>query len=237
MLFSTWQFIIAFLPATLGIFLLIPARHADTRRIWLVAASLFFYGWWKPAFVPLLVFSMGFNHAAASLIDRHRGRSAAQRVLVAAIAVDLLLLGYYKYTNFILGSLGWAFRFELRPFDIVLPLAISFFTFTQIGYLVDVFRSPEARCRPLDYVFFVVFFPHLIAGPIVRHWEIIPQIRNRRFQVTSTDLAVGLAFFLCGLYKKVLLADPVGAHANAVYAAAEAGAVLPWFDAWLGTLA
>jgi D-alanyl-lipoteichoic acid acyltransferase DltB (MBOAT superfamily) len=146
-------------------------------------------------------------------------------------------LGYYKYTNFILQCLGRAAHHDIRHFDIILPLAISFFTFTQIGYLVDVYRNQSLHYRFLDYALFVVFFPHLIAGPIVRHWEIIPQFAERILKVNLADISVGLALFLIGLYKKILLADPLSGYVAVIYGAAADGTILTWFDAWLGTLA
>jgi D-alanyl-lipoteichoic acid acyltransferase DltB (MBOAT superfamily) len=184
-----------------------------------------------------LLFSIGFNYTVAGLIHRWRGQPRARTAVVTGVIVNLLLLGYYKYTNFIVSSLGWACGRPFPEFDIILPLAISFFTFTQIGYIVDVWRDSKLHYRFLDYALFVLFFPHLIAGPIVRHWEVIPQFARRDLRANRTDLGVGIAFFLIGLYKKVLLADPISESADAIYGAAAAGAVVPWFDAWLGTLA
>ena len=237
MLFNSWEFILGFLPITLAVFFLIPASRLAYRKVWLILSSLFFYGWWRVEYVPILLFSMFFNYSAALLIHRWRGQRLARVCVVTGVTVNLLLLGYFKYTNFLLGIVGLATRHPPPVFDIALPLAISFFTFTQIGYIVDVSRDPELHYGFLDYVVFVVFFPHLIAGPIVRHWEIIPQFAKRTLRAGSTDLAVGSAFFLMGLYKKVLLADAAAVYANAIYGAAAAGRTLPWFDAWLGTVA
>lgn len=237
MLFSTWQFILGFLPITLAVFFLIPARWRTARKVWLSLASLFFYGYWKVEYVPLLLLSIGFNFTIAELLTRWRGKPAAHRTLIVGVAVNLLLLGYYKYTNFIVSTFGLVVRHEFTRFDIILPLAISFFTFTQIGYLVDVSRDPKLHYRFLDYALFVVFFPHLIAGPIVRHWEVIPQYAERDLRANRTDLGVGLALFLMGLFKKVLLADNAAVYANLVYGSAERGAQLDWFGAWFGTLA
>lgn len=237
MLFSSWTFILVFMPVALAGFFLLPSPWRDARKVWLCLASLFFYGYWKIEYVPLLLFSIGFNYAIAGLIHRWRGRPASRAAMVTGLLVNLLMLGYYKYTNFLVSSLGIMAEQPFPEFDIILPLAISFFTFTQIGYIVDVWRDPKLHYRFLDYSLFVLFFPHLIAGPIVRHWEVIPQFAPRDLRVSRTDLGVGLAFFLLGLYKKLLLADPMAHYADTIYGAAAAGAVLPWFDAWLGTLA
>jgi D-alanyl-lipoteichoic acid acyltransferase DltB (MBOAT superfamily) len=237
MLFSSWQFIFAFLPVTLAVFFLIPPQPSWPRKIWLLAASLFFYGYWKVEYIPLLLFSICFNYAIAEIISRHRHHPAARVAIVAGVALNLLLLGYYKYTNFILQALGRVTEHHYGHFDIILPLAISFFTFTQIGYIVDVYRNQSLHYRFLDYALFVVFFPHLIAGPIVRHWEIIPQFAERVLKANLSDLSVGFALFLVGLYKKILLADPLSPYIASVYDAAAHGANVTWFDSWLGTLA
>jgi len=237
MLFSSWQFIFLFLPVALVVFFLIPARPTWPRKIWLLTVSLFFYGYWKIEYIPLLLFSIACNYTIADLITRHRHRRAAKTVFIIGISLNLLLLGYYKYTNFFVQFLGRVGHHDFGRFDIILPLAISFFTFTQIGYLVDVYRNQSLHYRFLDYTLFVVFFPHLIAGPIVRHWEVIPQFAERTLKVNQTDAGVGLTLFLLGLYKKVLLADPLSSYVAAVYGAAAKGLTLTWYDAWLGTLA
>src|SRR4051794_32715265 len=138
MLFSSWQFIFLFLPVVLLGFFLIPANPGWPRKIWLLLASLFFYGYWKIEYVPLLLFSIGFNYAFAEIITRHRHQPIAKVALVLAVSINLLLLGYFKYTNFLLDVLCRVTQHPIVQFDIILALAISFFTFTQIGYLVDV---------------------------------------------------------------------------------------------------
>ena len=237
MLFSSWQFIFVFLPLAVAGFFAIPARAQVARKWWLLVASLAFYAYWKVEYVPLLLFSIGFNYAVAEGIHRLRGKPASRAVLITGVTVNLLLLGYYKYTNFLLDALGRAGGPLFHRLDIILPLAISFFTFTQIGYLVDVYRDGKLHYRLLDYAVFVVFFPHLIAGPIVRHWEIIPQFADKQLKANRADMGAGIAMFLLGLCKKVLLADPASRFADVVYGAVEAGTAITWFDAWLGTIA
>lgn len=237
MLFNSWQFIFVFLPVALGVFFAIPAAWRTQRKLWLCAASFFFYSYWKVEYVPLLVVSILFNYGVAEWINRWRGRPIVRWILIGGVAANLVLLGYYKYTNFIRDIFGQVMNQEMGRLDILLPLAISFFTFTQIGYLVDVSRDPKLHYGFLDYSLFVVFFPHLIAGPIVRHWEIIPQYADRDIRPNRDDLGSGTALFLMGLFKKVLLADPVAVYANAMYGAAGHGVTLTCFDAWFGTLA
>lgn len=163
--------------------------------------------------------------------------SSARGIVVFAVALNLAVLGFYKYTNFLLQSWGWVTQKDTLGLDIVLPLALSFYTFTQIGYIVDVARDPRLHYRFLDYTLFVLFFPHLIAGPIVRHWEIIPQYAEKNLRISREDLGAGLALFLMGLYKKTLLADPVAVYANSIFSQADTGNPLSWFAAWIGTLA
>src|ERR1035441_2762416 len=160
---------------------------------------------------------MLFNYAVAEGILRLRTRPVGCAILALGVGLNLLLLGYYKYTNFILSLLGQGARHDFGRFDIILPLAISFFTFTQIGYLVDVYRDQPRHYRFVDYAFFVVFFPHLIAGPIVRHWEVIPQFADRDLKPKGADLSLGFMLFLLELYNVVLLADTVSGFAIAVY--------------------
>ncbi len=236
MVFSSWQFIFLFLPAALLGFLLTPTQPAWMRKTWLLAVSIFFYGCWKVEYVPLLLLSIGCNYAFAEILTRQKTSSPI--LLGVAVALNLSLLAYYKYTNFVVGFVLGITHHDPVRFDILLPLAISFFTFTQIGYLVDVHRDRALHYRFLDYSLFVAFFPHLIAGPIVRHWEIIPQYSDRKLRPDRSDFCVGLALFLIGLSKKVLLADFVAGYVSDVYGGAEKGlATLTWFDAWLGTLA
>ena len=237
MLFTSWEFILFFLPVTAGVFLALPARWRTARKVWLSLASLFFYGWWKLEYVPLLLASIGVNYALAEWIARRGGTQKARWLVATAVALNLGALGFYKYTNFLLQSWGWLTHHETPGLDIVLPLAISFYTFTQIGYVVDVARDPRLHYRFLDYAMFVLFFPHLIAGPIVRHWEIIPQYAARDLRISRADFGAGLALFLLGLGKKTLLADPVAGYADAIYGQAATGVVLSWFAAWAGTLA
>jgi alginate O-acetyltransferase complex protein AlgI len=237
MLFSSWEFMLVFLPTILAVFFCVPVEWRTTRKAWLAVASLFFYGWWKVEYVLLLVVSIGINYLIAEWLVRSQGRPHKRWILGFGVTANLALLGYFKYTNFFGDLVAGLSNAPVGHVSIILPLAISFYTFTQIGYLVDVCRDPKLHYHWIDYSLFVVFFPHLIAGPIVRHWEIIPQYADRDLRVNRSDLGVGLALFLMGLYKKVIFADNASNVANAIYTAADGGVVLPWFDAWLGTIA
>lgn len=235
--FTSWDFLLYFLPLTVVAFHLIPSRFQFSRKLLLVAASTVFYAWFSFKCAALLVFSMGFNYLLAEWIGRKSESRGHWPVAIAGICANLLLLFHFKYSNMFKESLGSLFgvSFEIAP--IVLPLAISFYTFTQIGYLMDVAKKPSLRCGFVDYCLFVVFFPHLIAGPVVRHSEIVPQYANRELKPDWACLATGTAIFLVGLYKKTLLADPAAVHADWIFNHVAKGDGLTWFSAWVGAIA
>jgi len=209
-LFNSYVFVLAFLPIALAGFFAAGRLGRRVAGCWLIAASLVFYGWWNTGFVPLLLASIAGNYAAARLIHalapRPRRQTAA---LVIAIAANLAALLYYKYLAAMLGFLRMHGVADIVFTDPVLPLGISFFTFTQIGYLLDCRNALTHDRSPLNYTLFVTFFPHLIAGPIVHNREIMPQFADHAtYRFCSHNVAVGLAIFLIGLLKKCLLADP-----------------------------
>lgn len=238
MLFNSYEFIACFLPLTLVIYygLEFYARRS-LALAWLVAASLAFYGAWKPAHLPVLLFSLAVNYALACVIGRAaRGRRVW---LIVGTAFNLGLLGYYKYTHFFVSTLAAATDVSFRFEPIALPLAISFFTFQQLAYLVDCYRGEVGTPRLLDFFLFVTFFPQLIAGPIVRHGDLLPQFAQRpRGRVVPWEpLAQGLTLFSLGLAKKVLLADQLAAWATPVFDAASQGVCPAASDAWGAMLA
>jgi alginate O-acetyltransferase complex protein AlgI len=234
MLFSSWPFLVYFLPVTLGTFYLLPAHWRTVRKLWLIAASFVFYGYWRLDYVPLLMASILANFGFAEWINRAGRRGKV--VLTCGVAFNLLLLGYFKYTNFAVHVFAGATGRDPGHFNIILPLAISFFTFTQISYLVDVSRDHRVHYRFIDYFLFVVLFPHLIAGPIVRHWEIIPQFAGRDLRSNRDNFSIGFALFVLGLFKKSF-ADFAATGANTVYDGWGKGLAVSTQDAWLGTLA
>ncbi|HYZ22243.1 MAG TPA: MBOAT family O-acyltransferase, partial [Rhodopila sp.] len=232
MLFHTQAFILGFLPVCLaGFFLAGRLLGADWALRWLLLASMIFYAWWNPAHLPLLVGSVLINYAIARQI-RRSGRPRAW--LIVGVALNLGLLGWFKYADFLLHTLWPA----APVLGITLPLAISFFTFQQIMFLVDTAIAPDySDTKLLPYAAFVTFFPHLIAGPIVRPAEIIPQLANRTLaRLSPANLTDGLLIFLLGLAKKLVLADMFGAFADTGFDAAAHGATLTFFEAWYATL-
>lgn len=241
MLFNSPVFIFLFLPLVLLGFHWLGRHGREPALAWLVLASLFFYGWWNPAYLGLIVGSMLFNFSFGNGVDRLRraGRARVARLALATgIAANLAVLGYFKYFNFFVDTANVVFDAGFNFETIILPLAISFFTFQQITFLVDAYRGEARDYSFLHYALFVVFFPQLIAGPIVHHAEMMPQfLRRERGGLRSADLAIGASIFLLGLFKKVVLADGVAGYATPVFDAAAGGAHLTLVEAWGGVLA
>ncbi len=238
-LFNSYVFILCFLPLTLiGFRLLLRYRKGRLSIGMLVAASLLYYGWWNPAYLPLLLFSILTNFLLGIRLssERERGKKV---VLGAGVLLNLGLLGFFKYTNFAVDSAAAMLGTHFADFPtIVLPLAISFFTFQQIAYLVDSRRGLTREYRFLDYCLFVTFFPQLIAGPIVHHGEMLPQFSNHSNRPSGhADLPVGFTIFTIGLFKKVVLADQVALFANPVFDSAFDGSWPTMNAAWVGALA
>ena len=235
MLFNSYVFLLAFLPLTLVVFHLLDGRgYVRLAIAWLTLASLGFYAWWNPVYLVLLLFSMAFNFLVGRWLARYPSRAA----LIGGIAVNLGLLGYFKYANFFVDTLNLLAGTGFDPGSIVLPLAISFFTFQQITYLVDAFRGRTREYDFLHYALFVSFFPQLIAGPIVHHREMMPQFLDRtRRRFSHAHFALGLSAFVIGLAKKVLIADECARYATPVFDAALLRGALSFPEAWVGTLA
>jgi D-alanyl-lipoteichoic acid acyltransferase DltB (MBOAT superfamily) len=240
MLFNSYEFVFGLLPFTLLVYLLcLRAGKHEAALTVVLFASIFFYGWWNPQYVVLILASMGFNFAVGLGLENPRIESARRRLLLAVgIAANLLLLGYFKYAAFAVMNVKWITGADYSVPTIVLPLAISFFTFQQIAYLVDAFRGETREYSFLHYALFVTFFPQLIAGPIVHHKEIMPEFqRVRREGVSRSEIATGACFFVIGLFKKVVIADNVAVYSTPVFAAADAGQALAAGTAWIGVLA
>ena len=238
MLFNSYIFIFVFLPITLAGFYLIGGRgHHRIAISWLVGASLFFYGWWNPAYLGLILASILVNYAlGVSLGNQDTQRS--KPLLALGIAFNLGLIGYFKYANFFIQNINWAFGSTFHLETIILPLAISFFTFQQIAYLVDAYKGETREYNFLHYCLFVTFFPQLIAGPIVYHKEMLPQFaKDSIYRLNHERLAVGLTIFIIGLFKKIALADEAAKYATPVFHAAEQGVALTFFEGWGGALA
>lgn len=239
MIFSSPQFILLFLPvAFFGYFLLNRVRLILAAKAWLVAMSLFFYAYWNVAYLPLLLVSIFFNFAIGGSLSTKpiwRHSSISRRLLLTgSIAANLTLLGYFKYTNFLIDNINAVFHMGYVLPPILLPLGISFFTFTQIAYLIDSYRGDAKEYDFLNYALFVTFFPHLIAGPILHHREMMSQFESRwTWAVRYRNIASGLFIFSIGLFKKVIIADTFARWANAGF---DGGITLDFFSAWATSL-
>ncbi len=243
MLFNSYQFVFGFLPIALIVFGLLGAY--DMRRAaaaFLIFASLFFYGWWNWHYLFLFGFSIGFNFLWSLLLvppESEKSLELAARrrrvLLGAGIAVNIALLGYFKYRNFIVGSAGVIAGANWSLAPLILPLAVSFFTFEQITFLSSAYRGEPGARDFVSYCLFITFFPHLIAGPIVRYPEIYPQLnRATDFKLSAANMSDGLMIFAIGLFKKVILADTFRLTVNPLF---DRATTMSFFDAWGATLA
>lgn len=240
MLFNSYAFLFVFFPLTVAGYFLLGRYNHLLSAAFVGLMSLVFYGYWNVNYVPLLLASITFNYATGlAITDRLRKGSYRYAKLVATIGIgaDLGLLGYYKYQNFFVEN--W---YALQGIDssvqtIVLPLGISFYTFTQIAYLVDNLKGKACERNAVHYLLFVTYFPHLIAGPILHHKEMMPQFADKaRYIPQLENFACGLTIFFIGLFKKTVLADNLAPYVAPVFAAAEAGESLTAFEAWGGAL-
>lgn len=240
MLFNSYPFMFAFLPVTLALFFLL-GRFAtrDLAIAFLALASVFFYAWWSPIYILLILAEVVFSFIVGRQLERTDLTDKARGwILTGAIALILIVLGYFKYANFFLGVVNDLSGTQLSLGLIILPLGISFHTFQQIAYLVDAYRRSAKHYRLVDFCLFVTFFPQLIAGPIVHHNEAIPQIKRPGFLKPRTiNLLVGLSLFGLGLFKKTIIADTLAQISNPAFDAAQAGAHLTLVEAWMGALA
>lgn len=238
MLFNSFEFIFLFLPISLaGYFLLAKYFSVESALGFLVIASLFFYAYWKPVFLLLILFSIIFNYFLGRLLARSQSAYRFS-VLVFGVTINLALLGYFKYANFFVDNVNALFALNWHLDHIFLPLALSFFTFQQISYLVDAWQGETREYNFLHYALFVSFFPQLIAGPIVHHKEIIPQfMAPENLSPKLTNFAIGLSIFALGLFKKTVIADSLSSYVGPIYDGTGVEGNLDFFVAWGATLA
>ncbi len=240
MLFNSYEFLFFFLPITLvGYFFLNRQRLTVASNSWLLFASLFFYGWWNIVYLPLILGSILFNYTIGSLIadtDALKKQVVSKKgIFVFGIVVNVLFLGYFKYMDFFIGNVNALVRTNLPLLHIVLPLGISFFTITQIAFLVDAYEGLVEERKLLNYALFVTFFPHLLAGPILHHKEMMPQFDRTRNKVLNyKNLSLGFFLFFVGLFKKIILADQFSVWAKAGF---DTATTLNLLEAWVASLA
>jgi len=245
MLFTTSAFVFLFMPVVFVGFFVAARFSRAVAAVWLCLASLYFYGYWAPKFVPLLLSSIAVNFVVGSRISRaslspkrELSRSVARRWLIAGVIFNLALLGYFKYHNFFVENANTILGTHFGLSQVVLPIGISFYTFTQIAFLADAYQRGTSEYKLSHYGLFVTYFPHLIAGPVLHHAQIMPQFGSAEtYRLQLDAVAGGLVIFTIGLIKKVVFADVVSPYADAVFHAADAGQGVIASEAWLGAFA
>ncbi len=235
MLFNSYEFILLFFPITFSVyFYLNSKRLLKGGLVFLVFASLFFYSWWNVIYLPLILSSILYNFVIGFYLNKTNALQRKKITLALGIIVNLLLLGYFKYTDFFFENMNNALSWDIPLPHIILPLGISFFTFTQIAYLVDCYKNKVKEYDFLRYTLFVTFFPHLLAGPILHHSEMMPQFANfRSKRINYQNIAIGLVLFSIGLFKKTVIADTFAVWANAGF---DSFSMLTLFEAWATSL-
>ncbi|AQW88379.1 membrane bound O-acyl transferase, MBOAT family [Campylobacter pinnipediorum subsp. caledonicus] len=231
MLFNSFEFIFLFLPLVFfGYFYLNSINKFDMAKLFLVISSLFFYSYWNIKYLPIILVSMGFNYFVSQSLIKNKNKTT----LVLGIVCNVALLGYFKYADFFIMNLNMLGA-NIAQLNILLPLAISFFTFQQIAYLVDSYKGINTHKQSwLDYALFVSFFPQLIAGPIVHHKEMMPQFAdsNNKIKIYK-NIACGIFIFSIGLFKKVVIADKFAGYATSGF---DIAASLNLLEAWATSL-
>jgi alginate O-acetyltransferase complex protein AlgI len=234
MLFTSALFAWAYLPVVLVGFFAMGRWSEVGAALWLFLASLAFYAAWMPEFTLLLLASICFNF----VVGRRIGSSRSRAWLTFGVSANLLLLAYYKYAGFLVTNVNAVTGAHWDLGHIILPIGISFFTFTQIAFLVDAYAKGVREPRFVHYGLFVTYFPHLVAGPVLHHAQMMPQFAlAKTYRFNFTNFGVGLGIFALGLFKKVVLADGISPYADAVFNAADGGQAITVEEAWLGALA
>ncbi len=237
MLFNSPEFIFLFLPITLIFFYGIARFQAfKSASIFLLIASIYFYGYWKTEYIFLLIISVLVNYFLGSIIIRCQPSSTKAKTLMwLGIIFDLGILGFFKYFGFLVENINGIFSLNLQVPQIILPLAISFYSFTQIAYLVDAYKGEEHISSLTNYSLFITFFPQLIAGPILRHNQLIPELESKKmFSFSNQSFSVGLMFFILGLSKKVIIADSLSPWVAGIFDNAQS---ISMIEAWFGAFA
>jgi alginate O-acetyltransferase complex protein AlgI len=239
MLFNSYEFIFGYLPIVLAVFFLLGRASRVWALRWIIGASLFFYGWWRPLNILIIMPSVLINFGLARLLQRMNNQGngrAARAVLLAGIAFNVAFLGYFKYANFLVGAVNDAFGANWVLARIILPLGISFITFQKIAFLIDVHSGRVESFTFQDFCLFVLFFPQLIAGPIVHYREMMPQFHRTSCRFDQDNFTVGLTLFAFGLFKKVFIADSIAPVVAPIYGHAASGSSIGLVSAWIAAV-
>jgi D-alanyl-lipoteichoic acid acyltransferase DltB (MBOAT superfamily) len=235
LVFSSHAFLV-FMLVLLAVYGLVSRFAPRHCKATLIAASLVFYGFWIPKYLVLLGLSLAFNYVLSGGLTGPGPEGRKRLLLWIGVTCNLALIGYYKYLDLLIGGLNGVFELSMPLQQIVLPIGISFFTFQQIGYLVDVYEKKTERPSAANYVFFIAFFPQLIAGPIVQQSHFLPQVQAKTdWSLRADHVGLGLALFSMGLFKKTVLADNIGRYSDAIFVSAQTQAI-GTLDAWMAAI-
>ena len=241
MLFTSGHFLLLFLPITLIGYFAIGRRSSARAIAWVFVASVFFYGYWMPEMVSLLLASIAINYSLGRAIARARLAllgGQARLWLSVGIAANLLCIAYFKYANFFVSNLSALLGTNCQIEKIILPIGISFYTFTQIAFLVDTYQEKVREANIFHYGLFVTYFPHLVAGPVLHHAQMMPQFAQPGIaRPRMENIAAGLLILSMGMFKKVVLADGIAPYADVMFRAADANQWPNPGEAWLGACA
>ncbi|MFL2767508.1 MAG: MBOAT family O-acyltransferase [Dehalococcoidia bacterium] len=230
MLFNSPEFIFIFIPIVLLFAFLAQNYINKEANIYIIIlSSIFFYGFWNISYVPLLLGSVLFNFLIHKKIKD-------SRVLITGLIINVSVLLFFKYTNFFIDNLSLILDKKFTNYNIALPLAISFFTFQQIAFIVDSYKNKTTKFSIHEYILFITFFPQLIAGPIVRFHQFIPQLQSRKLNISLENFSIGIVIFSIGLFKKIVLADQLGIVSDNVFLQSNQH-TLSFFESWGGILA
>jgi len=240
MLFNSYEFIFLFMPVVFAGFFIIARKSHQGSIAWLSLASIFFYAYWSIYALPVIVASICVNYWLGLHLS-NPGFRYRQPLLVFAITLNLFTLGYFKYANFFIANtnaLRNAMGIEpIGSLDVILPIGISFFTFTQIAFLVDSYQDKVKERSFLQYLLFVSFFPHLLAGPVLHHKQMMPQFSDpKTFSIDYEKIKLGIAIFTIGLAKKVIIADSLSGSVDAIFNSSTQNHLLNFWVTWLGAL-
>ena len=236
MLFNSYPFLLVFFPVVFaGYFLLRRFRQDWGAKFFLVLASLYFYGYFKPSYLVILIGSLVLNYLMCRVMQQNDSGAVRKLMLTLGCLLNISILGYFKYTGFLLENLNLFFGCSFPAFSILLPLGISFYTFQQLSYLIDTYHGSNRGIGFVDYALFVTFFPQLIAGPIVLPGEMLPQFNDpAKQQLSWANMNDGLFLFACGLIKKCFLADTLAIIADTGF---NTGTPLTFAEGWFVSLA
>jgi alginate O-acetyltransferase complex protein AlgI len=238
MLFNSLTFIFLFMPITVVAYFM--SGRLGFRKFSLgviIASSFIFYGWWEPKYLWIILISILFNYAVFLLLTQISFISRRRfYVLTTGVIVNLAILGYFKYAGFLTREINSFGSFDIDVVNVLLPIGLSFFTFQQIAFLVDARRGFIKDCSLLDYSVFVLFFPQLIAGPIVHHREMMPQFQKSNGKFKVSNFNIGFSLFCIGLFKKVVLADNIALFSSPVFAISAQGVEVTLIEGWIAAL-